>query len=238
MSFLSSLQRPPVFPFILAIAGIAVLCTLGTWQLNRYQWRVAQFEKCETRNTEISKNVIEEAQGSPDGCTISAVGSVQAKPVIPVGYQVKNETMGTQIFGVMRMSDGSGLLVNLGWAKQAPAALPSKTITASGQWITPNGSNAFTPEHAGEHNGEQIRKDSDIWFALDMDEITAHYGLNDIADKVLYASEVTPPVLSPFEPSALRQTYLKPRSHLQYAGFWFTLAMSLSVIFILRFCRK
>lgn len=227
-----SLRRPPLFPLVLALLGVSILCTLGAWQLTRYQWRVSEFAKCEEREGSLSANIIAEAKASPDGCSVSIVGTLQPQPVIAVGYHVQDEVMGTQIFGVLRDQNNNGVFVNLGWAADAPQTLPEKTITASGKWITPNGSNAFTPDQ------DKAQENNSIWFALDMEQMVPHYGLENIASKVLYPSEIMPTVLHPFTPSTLRQTYLKPFTHLQYAGFWFTLAVALIAIFILRFCRK
>ena len=38
-----------VFPLLLGVVGVAILCSLGTWQLHRLTWKEAMLADIETR---------------------------------------------------------------------------------------------------------------------------------------------------------------------------------------------
>lgn len=228
-------KKPPVIASIAALTSIAILGNLGLWQAKKYQAKTLyNSETCAQNNAPVmSGDYSAIAKDSLSFCPGKArfEGTLDTAQSFRIGPRVQDGNFGYHHYAVLRGADQGGILVNLGWSAQESFTLP---ITAQKVSITGNLINPGKPSMLAMKN---VAEDEQ-WQTLDVAEITAHYGIENIAPYVVIAQEIEPEITSLLEPSELANSYLTPQTHLQYAAFWFLMAVALSVIFVLRFMTK
>lgn len=229
-------KKPPLLPTLLTAASVAVLCGLGNWQAQKY------FTKSAGRSGICQSGVVAKPQDKalqnldvlplaacPDKISVQGVFSDHA--IIPIGPRVHDGEVGYHIYAPLRGTDQSHILVNLGWSKMPEfifsGSAPTSTTTIHGSLMTPSPKGMFTLDNNPEKNE---------WYTLDIEEIAATFNIENLAEEVLFAKTIEPEIPeASFMPAELSKLYLTPETHLQYAGFWFFMALALFVIFILRF---
>lgn len=232
-------KKPPLSASIFALIGVGLLLSLGTWQAQKY------VAKGSTRNADICTNELTPIytdnftalDQSPYARCLDKMalsGTLMESIQIPVGPRMHDDKMGYHLYIPLEGDDGNIILVNTGWATE-PTQNISNTITAkniqiTGNLVRPSAPNYFTPDNNPAGNE---------WFSIKMDEIRARYpDLNNgnLADHVLIANALYPPgILPDFIPAAMARSFLTPQMHLQYAGFWYFMALALVGVFVFRF---
>ncbi len=226
-----------LLPTLLTLLGIATLCSLGSWQLHRLEWKT---ERIAQLDAEYKKDAaqIPLAPADLDGDFHYRRGTVRGAYVfdrqILLGPRVYRNLPGRHVYTPLRLEDGSFLLVNRGWVPgdwtfetETPAehaAAQSKKIT--GLLRKPAKRNAFTPDN---------RPAKDEWYFADIPAISAEKDIPGLHDTILELEDGDAgnryPVAQATKPDI-------PNDHLQYAIFWFSMAGILAVIYALRFLKK
>jgi surfeit locus 1 family protein len=224
------LRRPPLWASLFTGAGIIVLCTLGTWQLHRLAWK-----------TEILR-ALEAAHSAPgtaplDFKTLAArdftYGRAHGRPLADkaflFGLRMKDGQPGADLIVPLRTDQGD-LLVDWGWVPKGPLENQPAlrgikgTLTIEGLARKPSWTQ-FTPRNIPER---------DVWYKMDIVQIAQAKALNTPAPAILYAERISPkpgnglPDNEPFRPA---------NNHLQYAIFWYAMAVILTIVYAARFLR-
>lgn len=230
----------PLWASVFTLAGVLILCGLGTWQVQRHFWKadlLAAIHDAYARDPALTQldGVALRRVGteSPVFAYGTVAGGMRHDLTFLVGPRTQQGARGYHVLTPLRLQDGSGwVLVNRGWvgddvAAQALSAPPLHAQdTAPLHGIvraTPRG-NRFTPDNTPERGQ---------WYSIDPQQVAAHYKLDGMIDSVVfYAKTQTAPMILPL---AGEGTWLPPNDHVGYALFWFTMAGALIVIYLLRF---
>jgi surfeit locus 1 family protein len=239
-------RRGLLIPGILLLGALAVLIALGTWQLERREWKealIAELDrKLSTPPVDLPprerwpqldaaadefRRVKFAAAFLPDQeALVYTSGSSLRRDVSGPGYWVLSPA---------RLSAGGIVVVNRGFVpegKQDPKTRaegqPSGVVEVVGamRWPEPRGT--FTPND---------QPDKNLWFARDPAVMAAAKGWGNVAP--FYIDQEAPPAtgdlpkVGPLKPSL-------PNNHLQYAVTWYGLALVflISAVFFMRAQRR
>lgn len=225
----------PVVATIFTLAGIAILCGLGMWQLERLEWKENILKRIDA---EYAKD-IGTAYLSPTDLksnfdykrgTVQGVYDYDAQ--ILVGPRVYEKFHGHHLVTPLILDDGTALMVIRGWVPErwdpAPEADENRgqKIAVQGLLRKVLDENSFTPDNVPSENQ---------WYHVAPAEIAKAKNLRLASDKVLYPEVIADngeyPTPLPAKPKL-------PNDHFLYAMFWFSMAGILFVIYCLRFLRK
>lgn len=224
--------RGLLVPFVLALAGFAVLLGLGTWQLNRKAWKEALID---TMTDQLAARPIELpppakwSSFNPDNPDFTRVrlhaDFIKARDalVYTSGSSIRDDAKGTGyfVFSPARLADGSVVVVNRGFTpeKSYPQASGPQDIIGYMRW--PEAPSWFVAAHdtAG-----------DVWTVRDPQAMAQVLGWGAVAPFYVEQETPVPPGGLP-HPSALKP-HLR-NEHLQYAITWYGLAAVLAVMSIL-----
>lgn len=241
MATVEARQRSLLLPTIAAGLAFIILCALGTWQVERLQWKEALIARVEAG---LSADPVP-APG-PTAWPGLDVGAVEYRPVevrgtfdhdreIHVVYTLVEPKgpkggIGFQVFTPLRTDDGWWVYVNRGFVprENADAATRSEAqvsgeTTVTGLLRQPGHRSWFMPSDDPAGNA---------WFSRDPALFAAASGLP--------AGEVAPYVIDaafdPSLPGGLPQggeTIVSfANSHLQYAITWYGLAVALVAVYV------
>jgi surfeit locus 1 family protein len=230
--------RALIVPAILTLAGTAVLAGLGTWQLERRQWKHALIAKLEQRLSAppVALPPPQEWRGlgqsaheftrvafraafvpGEEALVYSGAGSALRKDVSGPGYWV---------FAPARTASGAVVVVNRGFVpegRQDPASRTDGALAGPvdlvGVLRWPEEPSWFTPASDPARN---------LWFARDQGAIAAARKWGDVAPFYVEQEAPVPPGGLP-RPGRLAVSL--PDNHLQYALTWYGLALILAVVF-------
>lgn len=230
-----------VMPLIITAFGVALLCYLGVWQLQRLSWKEnilaqidAQYQQRSNEDLLIDPSVLEQDFKYKRALL---VGQWDYKNQIPLGPRTHNGKIGYHIITPFEVIDGGILLVNRGWVSQDwPLEMDSAQIPLpafiTGLIQRPPKPNMFTANNSPEKNQ---------WVHLDIEDIKAAHSLEEPVYQyvMLLESELPEGNINDWPPPIVKAT--KPHlnnNHMQYAIFWFVMAGALIVIYVLRFHYK
>lgn len=220
-------HKPPFWATVFMLCSVAVLCGLGTWQIQRLQWKQDILQKLETAyESGADQTLGPDALEEQDFSFGRTQGVFLPGKAFLTGPRTHDSRVGNDL--IMPLKTGRGtLLVNLGWTDQSLNDLPLKnlkkqTVRLEGLARRPDW-NIFTPENQPQN---------DQWYRLDIGEIATTKNLDAPWPFILYAERMQPPALPEF-PNTKR--WNPPNNHLGYALFWFTMAGVLVAVYVLRF---
>ncbi len=203
-------MRRFLFLLIFGLAGLAVLVSLGVWQVQRLAWKQGVLSEIESR---ISADPVALPQQPSEGADkyLPVVVEGELEPgEIHVLVSVKQVGAGYRIIQSFS-TQGRTILVDRGFvpttAKQTDRLTGPMQITGNLHW--PDEIDSYTPE---------ADIDANIWFARDVPNLAAALGAEPV---LLIARSQTDPGITPLPVS----TTGIPNDHLQYAITWFGLAL-------------
>ena len=223
--------RSLLWPALMALAGIAVLVSLGVWQLQRLAWKEALIARVETRAKAPPSPLPPEsiwAALRPDyeyrHVTLRGRFDGREALVFRGSGPEAGEGPGYLLLAPLLLPDGSAVIINRGFVPSAskdPAshAPPSGEVTVTGLMREPEPRNLFTPADQPEKN---------LWFTRDPGAIAAHFGLSRAAPFSVDADYSGDPKALPRGGTTV---IAFPNSHLGYALTWFGLALALAGVF-------
>ncbi|MCO6383093.1 SURF1 family protein [Oceanicola sp. 502str15] len=199
-----------LFPAILGICGIAVLVSLGTWQLRRLQWKEGMLADIDARiaaapvavpatpDPEADRYLPVEAEGELSGEGLRVLASIKQIGAVH------------RFITTLETYDGRVLLVDLGYRDMisADASFPQGAVKVTGNLHWPDETDGFTPAPDGE-----------LWFARDVPAMAEALGAEPL---LIVAREVRPG--SSITPLPVSSEGI-PNDHLGYAVTWFGLAL-------------
>ena len=219
----------PLFATLLTVCAVAVLCALGSWQVQRLHWK----------NNLIAQMEAARAAGPQDMRFGDITGSVPLYARLHGHYGAKVFLVGPRTYKgasgdhllVPFVMEGGVVLVNRGWIPQGQESSvkqPEGEITVSGLLRLPERGNPFVPPNDPGKNE---------WFRADPVQMAQAADGGGVAPLVMYAEGESPESAS-LQPVRAALQWSLPNDHLQYAVFWFSMAAVLLVIYFLRFWRR
>jgi surfeit locus 1 family protein len=228
----SAALRSLVWPALVALAGIAVLVSLGIWQLHRLAWKEALIARIEARAKAPPAPLPPENEWAglkPDNYEYRHValrGRFNGREALVFrgSGPETGEGPGYLVLAPLILPDGTAVIVNRGFvpgaAKDAVGhAPPPGEVTVSGLMREPEPRNLFTPAD---------QPDSNLWFTRDPGAIAAHFGLAHAAP---FSVDADFSGDGKALPRGGTTVIAFPNNHLAYALTWFGLAAALAGVF-------
>jgi surfeit locus 1 family protein len=222
--------HPRLWPTLAAAAGCVVLSGLGTWQLERLQWKEALIAEREARLAAPPETLPASSTdwAAWDFRRIRAAGTFRHDLEQLFGTRAIGGRFGHHVLTPLVRPDGAAVLVDRGWVpadRAHPAARragqPAGAVEVSGiaRYRGDDAPGWFTPDNQPAER---------LWFGYDLPALETALGLELLP--VAIEADATP------NPGGLPQggqtrTEL-PNNHLQYVITWYGLALALLVIYV------
>lgn len=197
---------------IFGVGGLALLLSLGVWQVQRLEWKTAVLDDIENRVASEPEPLPAEPGPEFDRyLPVSVTGEVTGEP-LHVLFSMQELGAAYRLIAPFRTEDGRSILIDLGAisanAKDDPRVFPPLTITGNLHW--PDETDSFTPEP---------ERDRNIWFARDVELMSRELD----TEPVLVVARSSKPALTGVTQVPIGITNI-PNDHLGYAITWFSLA--------------
>jgi len=231
-------RRGLFVPAAFTLVGLALLISLGVWQLERKAWKEALIETI-TRRTGAAPvalppaarwTMLDAAQDEFTRVAFHAAFDNDQDALVFAGASALRPDgagPGYWVFTQARLADGARVVVNRGFVPEAnkdpgtrAAGLGAGPIDIVGVLRWPERAGWFTPAGEPAHN---------LWFARDHLAIAAAKGWGDVAPFYVQQEAPVPPGGLPL-PGKLAVNLAN--NHLQYALTWFGLAIVLAGVFV------
>lgn len=221
--------RGIVWPGVFALAGLLVLVSLGTWQVERKAWKEAliatlndrlkaapialpqpsEWDRLTPRDEFTRVRFRAELEPGKDALVYAANSALRDDVKAP-GYFV---------FSPARLSNGSRVAVNRGYVPDKAYPIPSGPQELVGYLRWPEASSWFVADH--DQAGQ-------IWYVRDHRQMAQVREWGDVAPFYIEQEGPVPPSGLP-HPAQLNPQLRN--DHLQYAITWFGLALTLIGVF-------
>jgi surfeit locus 1 family protein len=224
-------MRLPIWATFLTIIGVIILCTLGTWQMQRLAWKNDMERQLQAAYEVPHKDSLRTKDLSEKEYVYGRVrGRLQTDKAILLGARVKDEKAGAELIIPLLMKDGSTLLVDMGFAsgelkKQPIHHLKNQKVWFEGITRKPSW-NGFTPKNNPEKN---------VWYRADIDQIAEAKKLKKVVPYIFYAERASHKYDGAFPKN---ERFAPSNNHLQYAIFWYLMAAALVGVYYFRFVKK
>jgi surfeit locus 1 family protein len=233
------MRKPPLLPTFLTLISLAILCSLGTWQIKRLQWKEEILSQIDSvYNKDPSENIFSYdflTDSIDNGKIIIDRGTIKGRYIyskeIKIGPRTHEGKSGYHIITPFALDDGGGILVNRGWAPldwENQKSDKQFKINVSGTLRMPETPGKFVPEN---------EPDKDQWYQINIKEISNKAGLpfEIMSPYILYAESQEKADKFPIPHDA---NWRPNNNHLQYVVFWFSMAFILIIIFYIRFIKN
>lgn len=196
---------------ILSLAVLALFIALGTWQLQRLQWKEALIAEIEAKIGAVPTDLPKAIDPVKDKYLPVVVSGVfDAGGVFVLGSN-RDVGAGHRVVSAFATPEGRRILVDRGFVSvQAgrPELFASAPMTVTGNLHWPDERDSYTPEDDLSEN---------TWFARDVDKLAQKLNTEPV---LVVARTQTNPTIKPMPVT----TAGIPNRHLEYVGTWFLLA--------------
>ena len=199
-------------PLFLGLLGIAVLASLGLWQLERLAWKEALLAEIDSRLTAAPVALPETPDPETDNFLAVQVAGTLGARELQVLVSTKEQGAGYRLIRALETEAGRRILLDLGYVTDDVRAetRPGGDVSAIGNLRWPDDRNGSTPDN------DIARND---WFARDLDQMAAELGTEPV---LVVARSLTPDKGTHPLPTTSAGI---PNDHLGYAVTWFGLAL-------------
>ncbi|ORY84864.1 SURF1 family-domain-containing protein [Protomyces lactucae-debilis] len=210
---------------------------LGTWQVQRRQWKLDLIDEVEEklrRPALASLNEIDPLLQQPaeagDAVPVQLRGTFQHDREMLVGPRQRDGQTGYHVVTPFReLETQRGLLVNRGWISKTlarqqdrPAGLPQSTTSIFGLLRRTTNKNLFTPAN-NDVKGQ--------YYYVDIEQMSAHTGCEPIlVEETIDASYATDDLEEQGIPVGKPHEVLLRNNHMQYIVTWYALALATSAM--------
>lgn len=203
--------RRMIFPFLMGVVGVVVLCALGVWQVQRMQWKAGYLAEITARIG--ADPVALPATPDPEADRyrpVFAQGRFSGED-IDVLSSTREGGPGVRVIAAFETADGRRVMVDRGYLPEdqraAPRAGQAARVVGNLQW--PVDGDQYTPPPDAR---------TGLWFSRDVGAMAAE--LNAEATLIV-AREPTGDGIAPMPVD----TSGIPNDHWGYAITWFSLAV-------------
>jgi surfeit locus 1 family protein len=228
-------RRGLLAPTIFTAIALAILLGLGTWQVERLQWKEALLARLDQR-LHAAPQPLPPPSAWPklsladeEYRRVTAHGTWDGQQALIFRGSGKVEGGLTQpgywVMGALHLDGGGSVLVNRGFVsldRKGDAALapPQGPATVTGLLRAPEDRNMFTP---------QDDPGSGQWYTRDPAAIAAALGLPDAAP---FSIDEEAHAAPPGAPAGGATVIDIPNNHLSYAVTWYGLALTLVGVYV------
>lgn len=199
--------------WLLGLGGVAILLTLGIWQMQRLAWKEAILAEITARIAADPVALPVTPDPERDRYLPVALEGRIDPTFVRVLVSQKGIGAGYRIIAALETGAGRRVLIDRGVIPVGDAmpATPADDLRVIGNLHWPDERDGFTPENDLAGN---------MWFARDVAALAAHLGAEPV---LVIAREITPPeaTITPL-PVGVGNI---PNDHLSYAITWFSLAI-------------
>lgn len=214
---------------VLGVVGVAILVSLGVWQMQRLAWKEGILADIEARIAAAPVPVPADPDPEADRYLPVVVTGRFTEGHVRVLVSQRGLGAGYRILSPFETEAGRRLLVDRGVirvAEDAPQP-PAGEVTVTGNLHWPDERDGFTPENDIADN---------TWFAREVPVLAAHFGTEPVL-VIARALSVSDAPVTPLPVS----TEGIPNDHLNYAITWFSLAavwMGMTLFLLWRIRRR
>jgi surfeit locus 1 family protein len=213
-----------VFLILIGLGGVAILISLGTWQMQRLAWKEGVIADINARITAAPVELPSSPDPAKDAYLPIKAKGLLSGDTIRVLVSQKDVGAGYRLITGFE-TNGARVLVDRGFVAvdDKGIATPDVPVIVTGNLQWPQETDGYTPDPDIENN---------IWFARDVPALAAALNTREvlIVARNLSADD---PIVAPLPVDTARI----PNDHLQYAITWFSLAaiwLAMSVLFLMR----
>jgi surfeit locus 1 family protein len=231
-------HRGLLFPSLAALVALAVLVSLGTWQLERKVWKegliATLIERLAAPATDLPPRTLWSGLTAATDefrrvAFRAELLSDQEALVYTTGSALRSDVSGPGywVLAPARRADGSLVVINRGFVPEGRQEAQSRaegqvagSVAIVGAMRWPEARGLFTPADDPARN---------LWFVRDHVAMAAAKGWGAVAPFFIDQEAPEPPGGLP-RPGRIRPNL--PNNHLQYALTWYGLALVLVVVFV------
>ena len=229
---------------VFAIVGVAILCGLGLWQLDRKAWKENLIATLTTRLNSAPENLAPRASWPrlvPEGNEYTRVAfpaeflEGQEALVYSAGSSLRPDVKGPGywVFAPAQLAGGSVVLVNRGFVPlerkdpaTRPGGAPPGIVEIVGVMRWPETPGLFTPADDVAGN---------VWYLRDTKAIAA---AKTWATAAPFYIDQESPLPEGGWPKPGKLAIALPNNHWQYAITWFGLALALAGVYVTWLARR
>ena len=222
--------RPLLWPTLFALPALLVLLWLGTWQVQRLEWKNQLIEDFESRANAAPVDLPSGDVGPEmEFRRLALTGSYDHDREVFMTGRTYEGNAGFHIVTPFTLTDGRTVLINRGWVSESYREQDKREFTLVEGEVTvvailrfPGKRGYFVPENEPE-NG--------FWFTLVPEQIVSHLGLQGKAETAIYAAALRTSDTIELPIAARTETNLR-NSHLGYAITWYGIACALIGVYL------
>ena len=205
-----------IFPIVLGLAGIGVLLSLGTWQVQRMHWKAAILADINARLVGAAQELPAAPNPADDKYRpVLAQGRFTGEKLFVISG-MKDIGGGVQVIAVLQTTDGRRIMVDRGFLADQDKAKPLTVTDAKidGNLHWPDETTPYTPPPDAK---------TGLWFARDVAGMAAE--LNTEPLLIVARADTGDGIIPrPVDSSTI------PNDHWGYAITWFLLAATWAVM--------
>lgn len=211
---------------VLTLGGIGILCTLGTWQVQRLAWKeniIVRLESARAAPQHFTFDSLQSLNAQEPPLAYGSVrGTLLSDKEILIGPKTNEDGMiGYHLVTPLKIHGGT-ILVDRGWVDSDAANPAHRVHLTSPVPVTFTGV-VRRPDYNRFSSGNNPAGDQ--WMRLDPAQIADAKHLGPTAPLVAYAEQAD----RKFDAAAMNEPGWAPRNnHRQYAIFWFSMAALLA----------
>lgn len=232
-----------VIPTILTLIGLTILLGLGTWQLGRYNEKIALEA---TRDVQLSKPPVKldklpASIAELNFRKVELTGTFDPSRTVLFKHRQYEKRPGFWLATPLVLTDGSTLLTNRGWVPFDKGTEIAKSLTANST-VTLSGVIHVLPRNIPDEitrgkfaRGELSLEDSFVqWHTYDVEAIASRLpGERVIEGAVLVLDETHTGSPFPIASTAyMTKPYMTAERHQGYFMFWYSTAGALLMLYL------
>jgi surfeit locus 1 family protein len=220
-----TLRKSNIIPLIFVTGAFIMFCALGTWQLERLQWKLGQIRAVDEAQVAPVLTALPEDISSLTYHHVKLTGEfIYDKTIHLIALQQGMQVGYAMVTPFVLKKDGRIILVNRGFSPPGKASEPKGTQTVEGILRPTRTHRYFAPENNMQKN---------VWSYEDLDLIEKELGKRPLPLVV----EVTGEQKTGVFPIPYDGKVVFRNDHLGYAIQWFALAI-VSVVMGFFYLRK
>ncbi|MBT8140939.1 MAG: SURF1 family protein [Gammaproteobacteria bacterium] len=228
--------QPSLLPSLAYIVLLALLLSLGQWQLERAEEKTGLFSAFASGDTQAIdlKNALR--QSEPRYQRIKLSGHFVSEQQYLLDNIVRKGQIGLQVMTPFKKDDGKTLIVNRGWIplalRHAPASELNQALNISSQKMTVSGrlDKLLRPGLQLDTQIPDTLYPKIVQFPT-FEQFEADLGTQLVPWQILLDAEQENPLVKGFVREWTPHE-MGPERHIGYAVQWFALALTLSIIYI------
>jgi surfeit locus 1 family protein len=227
---------PKPIPLILFLGAFGVCVALGTWQIERLQWKRGLIEeiadaKAQSPLRQMPRTVEESLEKNFYPVLL------QGRWVDGIEFHLAPRyfkgRFGYTVIAPLKLADGTTALINRGWVPADKKLLETRPETRVRGQARIEGLIRYGAERSPWTPKNQPEKN--VWFGRDIDEMAAHAGLSNVTPAMVDLVGTQDAKKLPVPSDG---TITLRNDHLSYIFTWYGIALGILVIFLLYHRKK